>query len=107
METLTPPPVENYFTEEHIRDIEFVKTTLINVIKRTQEKSEKLQEHITSEVMISIIYIKIFSSYLQTKKFGTLEEAWRFMNDVKGVIEKVFYIEHYLSRVEESLKTKK
>lgn len=95
-------------TEEQLRDIEFVKKAILEAAKKTQEKSEQLRQQLTSEVMISVVYIKFFSAYLQEKKFETLEDAWRFMNDVKGIIEKVFYVNHYLERVEESsLKAKK
>lgn len=91
-------------TEEQTQDIEYCKKTLINEVEKINIISDKLKEHLTHEILISIIYLKIFSAYLQEKKFENLEEAWRFMNDMKTIIEKIFYVNSYLLRKKESLK---
>ena len=94
-------------TEEQTKDIEFCKTMLTKEIEKIKINSDSIKEKLTQEVLVSIIYLKIFSDYLQEKKFENLEEAWRFMNDIKGIIEKTFYVNEYLKRISESLQEKK
>lgn len=91
-------------TEEQSQDIEFCRDNIISEISSVLVNSDKLKHLLTKEVMISVVYLRIFSAYLQEKKFDNLEEAWRFMNDLKGIIEKVFYIAHYFERLKESSK---
>lgn len=91
-------------TEEQNRDIEFCKKILIDEIVKIVSLSDKLKEKLTSEVLMSVVYLKIFSAYTQEKKIETLEESFNFMNSIKGVIEKIFYVNQYLQRLTESLK---
>lgn len=83
-------------TEEQTKDIEYVKGSLILEIDNVVINSDKVKSELTREVLISIIYLKIFSAHLKEKRFDNLEEAWRFMNDIRGIIEKVFYVSNYL-----------
>lgn len=92
-------------TIEQNQDIEYVKASLISEIEKVTTNSIPLKEQLTHEVLISIVYLKIFSAYLQEKKFENLEEAWKFMNDIKGIIEKIFYVNHFLYRLKHSYKT--
>lgn len=94
-------------TEEQTSDVEFVKQALIAKISDVVALSAKLKDKLITEVIISIVYLKIFSAYLQEKKFDNLEEAWRFMNDTKGIIDKVFYVDNYMLRVIESMEKSK
>ena len=94
-------------TQEQTQDIEFCRKKISAEIKKIEINSDKFTGKLSQEVLVSIVYLKIFSAYLQEKKFENLEESWRFMNDIKGIIEKVFYVNQYLLRVEESLIAKK
>lgn len=90
-------------TQEEKNDIQYCKDVLITDIEKISEKASKLKK-LDQEIKISIIFLKIFSSYLKNKKFRNIESAWKFMNDIKGIIEKVLYVKHYLARVQESIK---
>lgn len=89
-------------TEQQTSDIAYVKKHLIEKISEVSVDYDILKEYLTHEVAISIVYLRIFSAYLEEQKFGTLEEAWRFMNDIKGIIEKLFYVSNYIIRVKEA-----
>lgn len=92
-------------TEEQSADIEFCKKLVLSQINKIKEDSEKVKDKLISEVLLSIIFLKIFAAYLEEKKFENLEKAWRFLNDdIKGIIEKCFYVTHYLERINESMK---
>lgn len=93
-------------TEEQSKDIEFVRGSLIKKIADLVASSTKLKE-LPEEVTITIIYLKIFASYLQEQKFNNLEEAWKLMTDTKGIIEKIFYADHYVFRAIESMEKSK
>lgn len=90
-------------TEENTKDIEYIKNGLLDEISKMKGRAATLKG-LPREVMISVIYLKIFSAYLSEKKFESIEEAWKFMNDIKGIIDKIFYVNHYLDRVGEYLK---
>lgn len=86
------------------KDIEYVKGILIPKIKSVTESTERLKQKLTAEVLMSAVHLRIFSAYLEQKEFVNVEDSWRFMNDdVKGVVEKIFYITHYLDRVKEAI----
>lgn len=91
-------------TEEQKQDVDYCAKLLIEEVSKIVINSQAINKPLIPEVRMSIIYLKIFSAYLQEKKFESLEEAWRFMNDIKGIIEKIFYVNHYLTRIKESEK---
>lgn len=85
-------------TEEQSNDIEFCRTFIIAKIKNIVETADKIKEHISPEVMVSIIHIKILSDYLKDKKFESIEEVWVFMrDDMKSIVEKISYAGHNLT----------
>lgn len=88
---------------EQKKDIQYCKDILISEIDKVTTASDKFKDKLGSEIIMSLIYLKIFSSYLQQKKFKTIEEAWIFVNDSRTIIEKVFYVNNYLHRKQESL----
>lgn len=94
-------------TADQTRDIEYIKKTLIKKIDQMVVDSDKIMDKLTPEVYMSVIYLKIFSAYLQEQNFTSLEEAWKFMNDIKGIIDKTYYVNFYLERVNDHLKIKK
>lgn len=94
-------------TDEQKKDVNDVKEMLIKKISDIVEVSNKIPNGINQEAVISITYLKIFSAYLKEKKFESLEDAWKFMKDIKGIIEKCFYVNHYLIRLMESIEESK
>lgn len=95
-------------TEEQTKDLEFCRDLLLDDIKKTVAESEAIKAKLTSEVLISLVYLKIFSAFMQEKgEFTSIEESWKFMNDIKTVIEKVYYVQHYIVRFKESLEEQK
>lgn len=94
-------------TEEQKKDTAYCKAMIVEEIAQAVENSNKLRDHLIKEVIVSIVYLKIFSAYLQEKKFESLEEAWKFMCDLKGIWEKVSYVNNYLARKQESISAKK
>lgn len=91
-------------TEDQTRDIDFCKNFLIKEISHIEEDYEKLKDKLTGETMVSIIYLKIFSAYTKEQKITTLEESFKFMNDMKGIVEKISYVNSYFKRVKDHLK---
>lgn len=91
-------------TENQTKKLEYIKNILTSRIKRIILDADALKDKLAEEVNISLVYLEIFSDWLQEKKFETIEEAMRFMNDIKGIIEKIFYVDNYLNRVRESMK---
>lgn len=91
-------------TQAQTEDLEYCKKILLLEIDKITQSAEPLKARLTSEVLISLIYLKTFSAYIQEKQFDNLEDSWKFMNDIKGIIEKTFYVKHYVMRLEESLK---
>lgn len=89
--------------EQQAKKVEFVRETLISKISEVVATSERLNGKLITEVLISITYLEIFSEYLKKQKFESIEDAWRFMGDIKGIIEKVFYVDNYMQRVIESM----
>lgn len=90
-------------TLEEKNNIEYVKDILLNDIKKATLQAEKFRSKLPKEVLISVVYLQIFAAYLKQKKFKNLEQAWQYMNDIKGIIEKVFYVNNYITRVKESM----
>lgn len=90
-------------SQEEFEDIEFCKKMILDEIQKVTVRSYKVKIRLSKEVLTSLIYLKIFASYLKTKKFRNVEEAWRFMNDLKGITEKVFYISNFVYRIEQSM----
>lgn len=93
-------------TEEQRNDAEFCKNLLIAEIEKVRINAGLLKDHIEPDAMIPIIYLKMFSAYLSEKKFESLEDAWRFMVDIKGIIEKISYVNSNFGRISESIKAK-
>ena len=87
-------------TEEQSKNVAFCKNYLMEEIRKVVTNSNNFRDSLTGDIIVSIVYLDIFSSYLQDKKFDNLEEAWRFMQDIKGIIEKVSYVNNYLGRLQ-------
>lgn len=94
-------------TPEQSKDLEFYKNLLITEIKKIETNSDKFKGHLPQDVLMSIIYMKISSAYLQEKKFENIEQAWTFVNDMRGIIDKISYVSNYLNRIEDNLKASK
>ena len=85
-------------------NIDYIRGILLDDIKKTTIQAEKFRVKLPKEVLMSVSYIQIFAEYLEAEKFKTVKQAWQFMNDIKGIIEKVFYVSNYIKRVKESMK---
>lgn len=96
---LTTTPI----TEEQTKDIDFCKKTIQGFISKMFEDANKVKVNLSAEVWVSVVYLKIFSAYLEKQNFQTLEEAWRFMNDIKGIIDKVWYVYSYIDNINISI----
>lgn len=94
-------------TQEQNEDLDYCKKILTSEIDAVINNSEPFKARLSSEILISIIYLKTFSSYIQKQQFDNINEAWKFMNDIKGIIEKAFYVKHYILRLQDSLKSPK
>lgn len=94
-------------TEEDEKEVELCKSILIVEIEKIKINSDKLKDYIKPDVMIPISYLKIFHSYLNEKRFENIEDAWRFMNDIRGIIEKISYVNSNFQRIEEHVKGQK
>lgn len=90
-------------TEEQKNEIEFAQTIYIQQVKECTDNADKIKHHLTNEVLLSVSYLKMFRWWLEAQKFDNLEHAWRFMNDIRGIIEKIFYVNQYIYRKSESL----
>lgn len=97
---LFPPKL----SKEEAEDIEFCRKMIMAEIKKVTARSYKVKDKLGPEIITSLIYLKIFASWLSVKTFRNIEEAWQYMNDIKGIIEKVFYISNYVYMIEESMK---
>lgn len=98
-------------SEELSKEVDYCKTVIQKEIDKTKSESEKFRKdgklELPDEVVISIIYLKVFSEYIQQKKIDDINDAWRFMHEeVRGVSEKVYYVKSYLQRLQESLNRK-
>lgn len=93
-------------TEEQIQDISFCKKTMITLIEEIIINADKVKSEITQEVWVSIIYLKFFSVWVPTQKIDTIDESWKFMNDIKGIVEKIFYVSNNLKRIKQSIEEK-
>lgn len=91
-------------TQDLIQEIEYCKKTISADIEDILKASDIIKNQLTKEVLISLSYVRIFSAYMNNKKFENIDEAWIFMNDIKGITEKIFYINHYIKRVYDSHK---
>lgn len=95
-------------TEARIKELEFVKNLLLKDIEKTVAAADTIKDKLTSEVLISLTYLNMFSDHIKERPtFSTVEDGWKFMNDIKTVIEKVYYVSHYIVRFKESLEQKK
>lgn len=95
-----------FLNEEQIKDIEFCKKTFIQEINTIAIDSAKIKIKLEREYLISVIYLKTFSAYLQELKIENVEQAWKFMNDIKGITEKITYVQHYIYRLSQSTEVK-
>lgn len=93
-------------TKEENEKIEYCRKMIIDEIQKMVINTEFFKQHLTPEVKISVIHLEIFSSYLKPKKFDTIEESWRFMEDLNGIIEKVFYVNNFLLHIKKELEKK-
>ena len=91
-------------TEDLKKEIQLCKDLFISEIEKIKINSDKFKDRITPDVLIPVVYLKIFSAYLSEKNFENLEDAWRLMGDIKGIIEKISYVNSYFLRIEESAK---
>lgn len=91
-------------SEDQLKDIELYKKIILYEIQQVVTNSDKIKDRLLHENIMAIIYLKIFYAYLQERKFENIEEAWRFMNDARGVIDKILYVNHDLLRKEPSFK---
>lgn len=82
-------------TQDQLTDIEYCKNLLIEEIEKIKSNSEKIKD-IRAEIRVSIIYLKFFSDYLKEKKYRTIEEGWWFMTEIKGINERIFFVNNYL-----------
>ena len=89
-------------TEKQLQRMEFCKKVLSGQIDTMIINSDKVKNKLTDEVLMSIAYLETFYDYLKEKNFENTADCWKFMNDIKGVIEKIFYVDNYLKRVEQS-----
>lgn len=87
-------------SQEQIEHIEYCRKNIISEIQKTVLNADKFQSILTLEGLIPIIYLKTCYSYLQEKKFENLEESWRFMNEIKGIFEKISFVNHYILRLQ-------
>lgn len=91
-------------TEDLKKEVELCKSLFISEIEKIKTNSDKLKDHIKPDVLIPIVYLKIFSAWLTEKNFENLEDAWRLMNDIKGIIEKISYVNSNFQRIEDFIK---
>lgn len=91
-------------SQEEKNNIEYVRGIILGDIKKVTILAEKYRVKLGKEILMSVVYLQIFAAYLKQKKFKNLEQAWQFMNDIKGIIEKVFYVSNYIERIKESMK---
>lgn len=94
-------------TEEKDNDIQYCRNMIIDEIKKMVVNTDAVKSQLSPEVLISIVYLKKFSSYLQDKKFETIDESWKFMQDLNGIVEKIFYVNNYLLLIKRSVEHKK
>ena len=90
-------------TTEQTQEIDFCKKTLMGFISTILKDADSIKSELSAEVLITIVYLKIFSAYLEKQQFESLEEAWRFMNDIRGIIDKIWYVDGFISNVKQSL----
>lgn len=89
-------------TKEQLQDIDYAKKTLLTELHKLVFIALKVRDKIhkdAPEIMIAVIHLKFFGDHLQKKKFRNIEEAWDFMNNLKGIVEKMSYVNNYLKRV--------
>lgn len=86
----------NRLSQEEKNNIEYVRDFILQEIKQTTLMADKVRVKLPKEILVSVVYLQIFASYLKKKKFKNLEQSWKFMNDIKGIIEKSFYVTNYI-----------
>lgn len=89
-------------TKEQLQDLNYCKDTLLTELKKLVWLVTKLKDKIhkdAPEIMIAVIHLKMFADLLQKKKFKNVEQGWEFMNNLKGIVEKMSYVNNYLKRV--------
>lgn len=89
-------------TKEQLQDIEYVKKTLLTELHKLVFIALKVRDKIhkdAPEIMIAVIHLKFFGDHLQKRKFRNIEDAWDFMNNLKGIVDKMSYVNNYLKRV--------
>ena len=90
-------------TTEQNKDIDFCQKVLLGIVSKAVEDAEKVKSSLSAEGLVSMVYLKIFAACLKEQKFENLEEAWRYMNDIRGIIEKVWYVSSYIDNVNQSI----
>lgn len=92
-------------TEELGKKLDACKSLIINEIAKTKATSDILKDHIKPDVMVPTLYLEVFALNLSEKKFENAEEALNFMNDIKGIIEKIAYVNVNLKRISEKVQS--
>lgn len=86
-------------TEEQLGELDYCKKMISIEVGKVVAAASKIKDKLEPEAIVSIIYLKTFSSYLQDKKIENIGEFWVLMNDTRGIVEKISYVSHYLDRL--------
>lgn len=91
-------------TDPQNKQVHICKTILTQEIDKIKIHADKLKDYIKPDASIPIAYLVIFSDYIKEKKIDDLEEAFKFMKEIGGIIEKINYVNENFNRIYQHLK---